>query len=184
MSDEALFRQYKESLRSLNDGEFRLVIEALREDSTEGLEEAIGDVCPSWLENWLESLEVEELYSVDSDEPPVTGFGLVWDRGTDECWTYMKSTDDLFRGEKVKCGRSGLTPEKIWKLVQADLEEAGGNVVYEDASFNTALVPRAELEAYLRKALAEAGFTKMEADSGLPLPEWIEQLYGAEDERS
>lgn len=44
--------------------------------------------------------------------------------------------------EKVKRGRAGLTPENIWKLVKEDQQEAGGNVVYGDASFNTAPIRR------------------------------------------
>jgi hypothetical protein len=178
MNDDGLFSERRTSLATLGDKEFELAVRACLDHSTDDLVESIGRECPAWLENWVDSLEAEELYGVDSDEPPVSAFGLIWDRGTDECWTYLQSTDDLFRGEKINCGRSGLTPEGIWKLVQEDLDEAGDNVVYGSPRFNSALVPRSELEAFLRDALADAGFERMNAGMGLPLSDWMAAEYG------
>jgi hypothetical protein len=39
-------------------------------------------------------------------------------------------------------------------------------------------VPRSELEAFLRDALADAGFERMNAGMGLPLSDWMAAEYG------
>jgi predicted lipid carrier protein YhbT len=72
MNDDGLFSERRTSLATLGDKEFELAVRACLDHSTDDLVESIGRECPAWLENWVDSLEAEELYGVDSDEPPVS----------------------------------------------------------------------------------------------------------------
>lgn len=174
------FKKRVGSIRELSESEFEVVMDAL--EGVVPLDEYFGDAqdsdCPAWLTAWLEELSQETLYNTTSgDAAGVCCFGLVWDKGTNECWTYGGTAEPSFRIAEVEGGRSSLTPESIWSLVREDLIDLASPVVWFTAWLNPNLVERELVEPFLREVLSDFGLIRMEGGQGESLEDWLNLMY-------
>lgn len=181
-----MFEAEKSSLGALCDDEFEKMIEALRDDSWDGIFETQyaddpdtpGRKPPAWLLNWTKSLGITALFTVEY-EPIYESWGIVGDDRLQECWLFDSGTDlPGLRVCRIAKPLEAITPDDIWPTLRDHLEETVLNLIFGEFSIEAPeLFPRKELVELLQKHMQEERHSLM-GEAQLTLPQWEEANFG------
>jgi len=184
-----MFEVPKDSLGELTMEEFTELIPFLEEGSWEnyfesryeGDPEELHNKPPEWVLKWMESLSIIWLYTVDLGNV-WTMEGIVCDDLHEECWLFGSGPDEsVIRRGQITVPLQDLTPSIVWPHVVKELNSIGDSVLYGDFTIsNTQLVPKTEMENYLKQKMEKTQLTHLGGEDSPDLSTWLEQNYSAE----
>ena len=181
-----MFEAEKSSLGALCEDEFEKMIEALNNDSWDGIFETQyaddpdtpGRKPPAWLLNWTKSLGITALFTVEY-EPIYESWGIVGDHHLPECWLFVSGTDQPgVRVCRIAKPLGEITPDDIWPTVRDNLKATASSLIGGEFRIHAPeLFPRKELLELLQKHMQEEGLSLM-GEAQMPLPQWEEANFG------
>ena len=184
-----MFEVPKGSLGELTMDEFQELMSFIEEESWENYfenrygsdPEELRNKPPEWVINWLKSLGFIWLYTVDLGNV-WTMEGIVYDALNKECWLFGSSPDEsVIRRERIGVLAHELTPAIVWPHVVKELNSIGESALYGDFTIsNNQLVPKTEIENYLKKKMEEIELTHLGGKGSPTLSIWLEQNYPTE----